>query len=203
MYLNVRQPPLRSRFYFKPFSFLFSRQEVEHSPRPSKKGRTISDSAPTSRAPSPSRTFRAQGSGSKLTSIPISPIPPSSNPRGELIFSSRVDRTFRESYERYRTAFEKRRAEVQRNEGASWIWRWIIFWRKRPDLVTHTRATSFTSNSARGRTSRGGTPPTSAGGTLMMQQRSQSPTRVSTTAGATRTPPPNSLAQSKLRDVVT
>ncbi|OCF58437.1 hypothetical protein L486_04470 [Kwoniella mangroviensis CBS 10435] len=43
-------------------------------------------------------------------------IPPSSNPRGELIFSSRVDKSFREGYERYRAAFEKRREEKQKEE---------------------------------------------------------------------------------------
>ncbi|WWC65387.1 uncharacterized protein I303_108005 [Kwoniella dejecticola CBS 10117] len=43
-------------------------------------------------------------------------IPPSSNPRGELIFSSRVDRGFREGYERYRSAFERRREEKQKEE---------------------------------------------------------------------------------------
>jgi hypothetical protein len=40
----------------------------------------------------------------------IPPIPPSQNPRGELIFSSRVEKNFRERYEYYREGFEKRRA---------------------------------------------------------------------------------------------
>ncbi|OBZ66352.1 hypothetical protein A0H81_13675 [Grifola frondosa] len=35
--------------------------------------------------------------------------PTRTSPRGELIFSSRVDRAFREAYERYRAAFERRR----------------------------------------------------------------------------------------------
>ncbi|WVW81029.1 hypothetical protein I302_103020 [Kwoniella bestiolae CBS 10118] len=43
-------------------------------------------------------------------------IPPSTNPRGELIFSSRVDKSFREGYERYRSAFERRREEKQKEE---------------------------------------------------------------------------------------
>lgn len=41
---------------------------------------------------------------------PIIPsIPPSSNPRGELIFSSRVHAAFREGYERYRDSYERKR----------------------------------------------------------------------------------------------
>ena len=43
-------------------------------------------------------------------------IPPTANPRGELIFSSRVDKTFKEGYERYRAAFERRREEKAREE---------------------------------------------------------------------------------------
>lgn len=43
--------------------------------------------------------------------VPLAPIPPASNPRGELIFSSRVSAVFREGYERYRLAWEKRRDE--------------------------------------------------------------------------------------------
>ncbi|GFZ48356.1 hypothetical protein JCM24511_06104 [Saitozyma sp. JCM 24511] len=50
-------------------------------------------------------------------------IPPSSNPRGELIFSSRVDRAFREGYERYRAAFERRREERAREGKVQWWWR--------------------------------------------------------------------------------
>lgn len=59
---------------------------------------------------------------------PITPIPPPTNPRGELIFNSRVDKGFRESYERYRTAFErakdeqKRRKYEERAKKAWWNW---------------------------------------------------------------------------------
>jgi len=51
-----------------------------------------------------------------MTSTVMASIPPSHNPRGELIFSSRVDKTFREGYERYRAAFERRREEKAREE---------------------------------------------------------------------------------------
>lgn len=54
----------------------------------------------------------------------IPPIPPTNNPRGELIFSNRVDRHFKEGYERYRAAFERRREErlKETNTGRRWIW---------------------------------------------------------------------------------
>lgn len=56
------------------------------------------------------------------TTALIPPIPPTTNPRGELIFSSRVDKTFKEGYERYRAAFERRRAEKLRE--VRWERRW-------------------------------------------------------------------------------
>ncbi|KAH7882871.1 hypothetical protein F5I97DRAFT_1938805 [Phlebopus sp. FC_14] len=94
MYLNVRKPPLRSKFVLNPLSLLF--------PAPPTLVET-GNRSPT-RSPPTDRT----------TSVPISPIPPATNPRGELIFSSRVDRSFRESYERYRAAFERKRQERER-----------------------------------------------------------------------------------------
>ena len=107
VYLNVRYPPLRSSL--NPFSYLFPRTP---STTPSQQS-----SNPVPRASSPRRA----------PAIP--PIPPTSNPRGELIFSSRVDPTFRESYERYRAAFERKREEQKRaNRGGSWFgfltWPW-------------------------------------------------------------------------------
>ncbi|EPT01201.1 hypothetical protein FOMPIDRAFT_1120828 [Fomitopsis schrenkii] len=125
MYLNVRQPPLRSKLpsFLNPFTLLF--------PRP-----TPTPSPPTiparRRSPSPqtSRTKRS-------SSVPIPPIPPASNPRGELIFSSRVDRSFRESYERYRTAFERRRGERERMEREKTWCGWMLSklsWSKSPPM---------------------------------------------------------------------
>lgn len=59
---------------------------------------------------------RRQSTNTVMATMPLS-----SNPRGELIFSSRVDKSFREGYERYRAAFERRREEKQREErGRSW-----------------------------------------------------------------------------------
>ncbi|EGO00979.1 hypothetical protein SERLA73DRAFT_178992 [Serpula lacrymans var. lacrymans S7.3] len=104
MYLNMRTPSLRSKISFNPLSFLFPRP----APIPPDSG---------SRQHSPTRANVERNS-----SIPISPIPPSSNPRGELIFSSRVDRPFRESYERYRSAFERKRDERERTAASkTWI----------------------------------------------------------------------------------
>ncbi|KAJ7594108.1 hypothetical protein C8J56DRAFT_820476 [Mycena floridula] len=143
MYLNVRKPPLRSKF-FSPMSFFFPRESAGESP-----------AASDSRATSPRRPFPSV----KSTAVPISPIPPSSNPRGEIIFSSRVDRNFRESYERYRAAFERKRQERERMENSSrWLDR-IMFWRPIPPV--HKRVVSNSATS-RGRISRSGTPPTSA-----------------------------------------
>lgn len=70
--------------------------------------------------------------------IPLPSIPPTKNPRGELIFSSRVERTFRDGYERYRALFERRRAERYHQLRASqtglkglW-WRMLGYRRKKP-----------------------------------------------------------------------
>ncbi|KAI0926610.1 hypothetical protein AcV7_005502 [Taiwanofungus camphoratus] len=110
MYLNVRQPPLRSKLPFSPFSFFFPRPHDRRAP-PSV--------PPPRRARSPSPPA---GSARRSSSVPIPSIPPASDPRGELIFSSRVDRAFRESYERYRAAFERRREERERAAYArTWI----------------------------------------------------------------------------------
>ncbi|KAG7088591.1 hypothetical protein E1B28_012566 [Marasmius oreades] len=158
MYLNVRKPPLASKFYFN-ISFFFPRPEETPTRRPQSR-----DSSPrSSRASSPSgdelqpqARRRSQSIGK---AIPISPIPPASNPRGELIFSSKVDKQFRESYERYRSAFERRRDELGRMQRHARWWGKLMFWRKPPPPppAHHVRTTSMTSTSRRSRT---GTPST-------------------------------------------
>ena len=56
-----------------------------------------------------------------------SSIPPAQNSRGELIFSSKVSPEFRQGYERYRAAFERRRAEkIAAKRAQSWK-RWFDF----------------------------------------------------------------------------
>lgn len=57
----------------------------------------------------------------------IAAIPPTSNPRGELIFSPKVSLQFREGYERYRSAFERRRKEkLEERRWKGWR-RWWLF----------------------------------------------------------------------------
>ena len=97
MYLNVRKAPRTS---YNPLSYLF--------PRPTSPPQSPPLS-PNSRSPSPTRLGKRSPSAA-----PIPSIPPTNNPRGELIFSSRVDRSFREGYERYRGNFERRRDERER-----------------------------------------------------------------------------------------
>ncbi|TNY18503.1 hypothetical protein DMC30DRAFT_426378 [Rhodotorula diobovata] len=81
------------------------------SPPPSSSLPLPNPNDPVTRAlpPPPSST-----SSSSTRGIPLPPIPPAQNPRGELIFSSRVSAQFREGYERYRGEWERRRAEAKR-----------------------------------------------------------------------------------------
>ena len=143
MYLNVRRPPLRSKISLNPMSHFFPRPELSlESTRPSLT-RPSSPSSPTDRS----------------TSVPIAPIPPAANPRGELIFSSRVDRSFRESYERYRAAFERKRQERERSDAMQTWLGWLRYqtpWHKRPVVhpiaaaAPHVRTTAFSSTRGRG-----------------------------------------------------
>ncbi|KAF9463202.1 hypothetical protein BDZ94DRAFT_1193143 [Collybia nuda] len=173
MYLNVRKPPLRSKVYFNPLSFFFPRpDEPPLYSLSSSSTRSLSPHAPRSRSSSTSR--------------PIPTIPPAVNPRGELIFSTRVDKTFRESYERYRAAFERKREEREgAAKGTSCIMK-LAFWRKPsisansstgPAAVSTVRTISSSSSRGKGG-SRSGTPPTTSsinGGHgrsgIMMRQR--------------------------------
>ncbi|KZT18881.1 hypothetical protein NEOLEDRAFT_1142800 [Neolentinus lepideus HHB14362 ss-1] len=121
MYLNVRQPPLRSKLpLYTLLSRFLSRSSSSSAPAPS-----TPPSPPTrtarSHSPSPSTTRRSPSMNPTIPSIP-----PSTNPRGELIFSSRVDKHFREGYERYRNSFEKKRGERERaaweRTWGGWVW---------------------------------------------------------------------------------
>lgn len=178
MYLNVRKPPLRSKIYLNPLAFFFPRPE-EQQLKP-----TSTDSRSPPRSPRPR---------SSSTSLPIPSIPPATNPRGELIFSSRVDRSFRESYERYRATFERKREERERAAHARWWSLKVAFWRKTPPATVGGGSGSPTapgapalrtvssSSSSRGKASgsRSGTPP--SGGIVMRQRdRSGSPARQGT-----------------------
>ncbi|GAA6064474.1 hypothetical protein JCM10212_001823 [Sporobolomyces blumeae] len=70
-------------------------------------------SSSSSSSTSPARSPSLRSATSPAQGIPIPPIPPAQNPRGELIFSSRVSPTFREGYERYRGEWERRRKEAK------------------------------------------------------------------------------------------
>ncbi|KAK7678029.1 hypothetical protein QCA50_018969 [Cerrena zonata] len=186
MYLNVRQPPLRSKLPFNPFSLLFPRTSPTAPQSP-----PSSPSSPRRRSPSPNRTTK------RSSSVPISPIPPSSNPRGELIFSSKVDRSFRECYDRYRAAFERRRVEKDRAAyQATWTgWLHMKIFRIPPAQTSSGSAPSGTATpvsaglsgpartgSAAGNRGRGGNTPTSS------RRSSPVPTRPSR-MGRGATPP--------------
>ena len=110
MYLNMRQAPRRSPY--NPFSYLF--------PRPSSPSSGLISSS-RARSPSPTRLGKRSSSA-----VPMPSIPPTTNPRGELIFSSRVDRSFREAYERHRAAFERRRDERDRQAAARTWSGWLL-----------------------------------------------------------------------------
>lgn len=169
MYLNVRTPPLRSKFRFNPLSLLF--------PRPSP-------------AQPPSSPTRPVTRGSTISSIPHT-----TNPRGELIFSSRVDRSFRDSYERYRSAFERKRDERQRLAAAETWWGWFMLkmpWSEglpSPPVGgpnSHVRSLSA-SFRGRGTSSLGTTPSTSRRSSPAPRANRQSVPRI----GTPQRPPPS------------
>ena len=123
MYLNLRQAPRRSLFSL--FFYLF--------PRPfSPPDRPVSQNR--ARSLSPTQLGKRSSSA-----VPMPSIQPTANPRGELIFSSRVDRSFREAYERYRAAFERKRDERERQAAArTWTgWVWLKMpWNRAPTPTT-------------------------------------------------------------------
>lgn len=54
-------------------------------------------------------------------------VPPTKNERGEIVFSSRVNSEFREGYERYRNAFErKRREKLESKRRVASRWSWLL-----------------------------------------------------------------------------
>lgn len=199
MYLNVRKPPLRSKIYLNPLSFFF--------PRPDEPSHASSSASSSMRSLSPN----SSRSRSSSTSRPIPSIPPAMNPRGELIFSSRVDKTFRESYERYRAAFERRREEKESAAKGGSCFTKLAFWRKPPipansptgpPAISAIRTISSSSSRGRGGGSRSGTPPT-IGGTsgshgrsgIMMRQRERndSPMRGRTSSEKSKESSPPSV----------
>lgn len=176
MYLNVRHKPLRARLLVNPLS-LFTHRES-------------SDDDTPSRSPSPERR-RKRG-----TSVPIPPIPPTSNPRGELIFSSRVDRGFREAYERYRAAFERKRNQREAAYEAAqarWGWHWRAWpwnWARPVSLAPGTA-------SAAGTYASGHSPSRSVSGTPRGRGSDSESTTTTPNASRRSSPVPESPGRSK------
>jgi len=114
-------------------------------------------STSTTTPPQAPKLARRQSTNTVMATMPLS-----SNPRGELIFSSRVDKTFREGYERYRAAFERRREEKQR-EGRGRGWKGLrVFGRTESPVritVTPTPPMSRRGTPPLGSTVRGGRTP--------------------------------------------
>lgn len=101
LHLNVRTQPISPP---TPLKFLFPRPTPPPSPT-------------TTQPPRKGAARKAQ----------LNPIPPTTNPRGELIFSNRVDRSFREAYERYRAVWERKREEHLAATRRSWLgWLWFM-----------------------------------------------------------------------------
>lgn len=174
MYLNVRHKPLRTRLLVNPLSF-FTHRSAGYD----------DDSV---RSPSPERR-RKRG-----TSVPIPPIPPTNNPRGELIFSSRVDRGFREAYERYRAAFERKREAREAYAAAQtrWGWRWRLW----PWNWGRTELTAPGAANGPPRHTRGQSPSPSALGTPRGRGSDSESTTTTPSASRRSSPVPGSPGQS-------
>jgi len=116
---------------------------------------------------------------------PIPPMPPTSNPRGELIFSSRVDRGFRDAYERYRAAFERRREERRMvNSKIGWIWPKLVGKKeKEKDKEGDGGLEKVAKEKVRGRTM---TPISSRNNTPLPSRRPSPASSVSTTSSTRR-----------------
>ncbi|KAK4056682.1 hypothetical protein OIO90_002234 [Microbotryomycetes sp. JL221] len=165
---------------------------------------TASSSSPVTRAiVSPPSTGSTPRSG-----VPIPPIPPATNPRGEMIFSSRVSSAFREGYERYRAEWERRRTEAAKVQHAhnnkGWFG-WMLpsptmksLTTTKPGVATLAAGSTSTKGSrpgtpsgddfSRGRTSMSGfdTPPSNMGSKA--SSRHASPHRSTTKSSRASTP---------------
>lgn len=114
MYLNTKTVPRRSLLWFLRSAEVQSQNSAPQTPSSSE-----ADAGNGKRTMAPSslekgngaRVIAAGGTIAAARRQHIASIPPSNNARGELIFGSKVSPAFREGYERYRAAFERRRRE--------------------------------------------------------------------------------------------
>ncbi|CAO1619750.1 unnamed protein product [Sympodiomycopsis kandeliae] len=124
MYLNTRKQPRRNQW----FQRVFPQQQQQQSSNSNREAIGKGAVLPLNKGSTTGSTFNTNTSTTTrlvrgtpdpnnpnvpppIRRMVIPPIPPSNNPRGEIIFSTKVAPTFREGYERYRNAFERRRKE--------------------------------------------------------------------------------------------
>ncbi|KAJ7224786.1 hypothetical protein C8J57DRAFT_1535760 [Mycena rebaudengoi] len=91
------------------------------------RARTVSSSTPSLPHPSARESARhwsgrTRPTPSRSGTVHHPPIPPAANPRGELRLSSRVDRAFRDGYERYANFERKRAAQAQCEQARAQRW---------------------------------------------------------------------------------
>ncbi|KAG8751361.1 centromere/microtubule-binding protein cbf5, partial [Serendipita sp. 396] len=133
MYLNVRTQPLPSRLSRMASTIGLGSLFPPSTPPPTQqqlqtRERTTSLPSSSSRESSPYGRRNLRG-GERSEVNPIIPqIPPSSNPRGELIFSSFVHKEFREGYERYRESYEKRMQVADASRAGRGLFKRMIMW---------------------------------------------------------------------------
>jgi hypothetical protein len=119
MHLNVRRPPFYARLPIPAFVLALFGRPPSPAPSFSPTSPLRPPSPPTSPRPSPADpsdpvTRTLPTPPPHRHGVPLAPIPPTSNPRGELIFSSRVPASFTAAYVRHRAAFERRRTHYER-----------------------------------------------------------------------------------------
>lgn len=166
MYLNTRPPP-KVAWWKRVLPFVDASSPIEAgASSPRSPGAGNNGGATQTRLV---RTTANDGSASPTPTVrrvPIPPIPPSSNPRGEIIFSNRVSPAFREGYERYRNAFERRRREkleAATRESASWPWRfWVSTSAQGKETTGGAEAYAATPKGGNGDQQQGSTPTSSS-----------------------------------------
>lgn len=135
MYLNTRKPPKTNRLAKYLPGLLRGDGESAGSTTPLT-GKSMDGPSPLPGTAAATRLVRSSpdpsdpSSPAPLRRMQIPPIPPSTNPRGEIIFSNKVAGPFREGYERYRNAFERRRKEKLQLQEEEARWR-IVKWIRR------------------------------------------------------------------------